>query len=255
MSLSATDYLLWVTGVILLMLTCWALHRRRFVHEFPVFFGYAGYHILRSAVLFGIQLQTLRHRMAYNDYFYTYWIVEAVSIGLGFCVINEIYRRVFDSYDAIRQFGSVLFAGGAILLLLAAVFVASFAAPGADTPGMVRAVLLLEISVRVVQCGLLVFLFALSFFFGLPWQNRMFGIALGFGVYASIDLAAKALRSHIGVNAASAQSQVQSIAYSCGVLIWTFYLFAPEPAPEPADLMFQVNLQEWNQAILDVWKR
>jgi len=254
MSLSATDYLLWVTGVILLMLTCWALHRRRFVHEFPVFFGYAGYHILRSAVLFGVQFQHLRHRMTYNHYFYTYWMVEAVSIGLGFCVINEIYRRVFDSYDAIRQFGSVLFAGGAILLLLASVLVASFAAPGAD-PGAVKAVLLLETSVRVVQCGLLVFLFALSFFFGLPWQNRLFGIALGFGVYASIDLAATALYSKIGVSAAPAYSQVQSIAYSCGVLIWTFYLFAPEPAPEPADLMFQVNLQEWNQALLDVWKR
>jgi len=25
--------------------------------------------------------------------------------------------------------------------------------------------------------------------------------------------------------------------------------------PEPADLMFQVSLQEWNQALLDVWKR
>jgi len=254
MSLSATDYLLWVTGPILLMLTCWALLRHRFVYEFPVFFGYAGYHILRSAVLFGVQFQHLRHRMTYNHYFYTYWMVEAVSIGLGFCVINEIYRRIFDSYDAIRQFGSVLFAGGAILLLLVAVLVASFAAPGAD-PGPVRAVLLLESSVRVVQCGLLVFLFALSFFFGLSWQNRLFGIALGFGVYASIDLAATALYSKIGVSAASVYSQVQSIAYSCGVLIWTCYLFAPEPVPEPADMMFQVNLQEWNQALLDVWKR
>ena len=250
MSLSATDYLLWVTGPILLIITSWALLRHKFVYELPLFFGYAAYHVLRSAVLFGVN-----HKMSYNNYFYAFWTAQVISLGLGFCVIYEIYRRVFQKYDAIQQLGGPLFAGGAAVLLVVAVLAAHFAPPGSESAGIVGAMFLLERSVRVMQCGLLVFLFVLSFFFGLPWQNRMFGIALGFGVYASIDLAATALYSKIGVSATSAYSQVQGIAFACGVLIWTCYLFAPEPVPEPADLMFQVNLQEWNQALLDVWKR
>jgi len=250
MPLSATDYLLWVTGPILLMLTCWALLKHRFAYELPVFFGYAGYHILRTAALFGVN-----HRMSYNNYFYAFWAAQVISLGLGFCVIYEIYGRVFQKYDAIQRLGGPLFACAAVVLLVVAVLAAHFAPPGADSTGVVGSMFLLERSVRVMQCGLLAFLFVLSFFFGLPWQNRMFGIALGFGVYASIDLAATALYSKIGVSATSAYSQVQGIGYACGVLIWTCYLFAPEPVPEPADLMFQVSLQEWNQALLDVWKR
>jgi len=32
------------------------------------------------------------------------------------------------------------------------------------------------------------FLFVLSFYFGLPWRSHIFGIALGFGVFATVEL-------------------------------------------------------------------
>ena len=74
----------------------------------------------------------------------------------------------------------------------------------------------MERSVQGRQCGLLVFLFLLSFYFGLPWRNHVFGIALGFGLFASIELVASAVRSQIGTLADSGLSQGNSAAYSCG---------------------------------------
>jgi len=254
MPLSLTDYLLWVTAEILLVMACAAILRRRLVYQFPVFFVYAAFHVLRTPVLFTIHLLQLQHRMGYADYFYAYWMTQAVSIVLGFAVIYEIYCGVFQHYDALRRLGGILFACAGIALLVLAVWTAT-AAPGAETPGVVRAVLLLERSVRVMQGGLVLFLFLAAFYFGLPWQNYRFGIAMGFGVFASIELAAVAIRSHMGESAAAACSQINSAAYSSGVMIWLCYLLAPQPALQYAGVAHHNDLEKWNQALLELLER
>jgi len=253
MSLTLTDYLLWGTAEILLVMACAAILRRRLVYQFPVFFVYAAFNVLRTAVLFTIHLLQLQHRMGYADYFYAYWMTDAVSVVLGFAVIYyEIYCGVFQRYDALQRLGGILFACAGIALLVLAAWAAS--APGAET-GVVGAVLLLERSVRLMQCGLVLFLFLAAFYFGLPWQNYRFGIALGFGVFASIELAAVAVRSHMGASVAAACSQINSAAYSSGVMIWLCYLLAPKPALQYAGVVQYNDLEKWNQALLEILER
>jgi len=249
MNLNAADYLLWVTGEILLVLACGVILKRRLVHEFPVFFAYTVFHVLRTVVLF-----TVQQRLSYADYFYAYWSTHVVSIALGFTVIHEIYCKVFQSYDAIQQLGGIVFGCVAAVLLVVSVL-AAVSAPGIDTPGVVKAIVLLERSVRVMQCGLLMFLFLLSFYFGLSWRNHIFGIALGFGVFATIELVAIAVRAQIGAIANTAYSQVNSAAYSCGVLIWVCYLLAPKPAPQYMSMIHHDELEKWNQALLQLLER
>lgn len=249
MSLSATDYLLWAISWALLVLTCGATLKRKLVLEFPVFFAYAAFHVLRTAVLFAIH-----HRMSAGQYFYAYWSAQAISIVLGFVVIYELYCGVFQNYDAIQHVGGMAFAGAAVVLL-GVVLLTVASAPGVDVPGIIKAVVLLERSVRVMQCGLLLFLFVLASYFGLPWQNYLFGIALGFGVFASIELAAIAVRSQTGVMAARALSQVNAVAYSCGVMIWLCYLLAPLPASQNRGMMPHNDLEKWNQALLRIIQR
>ena len=253
MSLFATDYLLWAVCSILLLMTCGALLKRRLVREYPVFFAYVAFHLLRS-VLFAAYLLHWQRRMSYADYFYAYWAAQAISVVLGFTVIYEVYCRIFQNYDALQRLGSVLFGGAAVVLLLVAVLAAA-SAPGTDAPGMVRAVVLLERSVRVMQCGLLMFLFVLLFYFGLPWRNHIFGIALGFGVFATVELAAIAVRSQIGAIADTGLSRVNSAAYACGVLTWAYYLLAPEPAPQYTGVVSHNDLERWNQALLEMLQR
>jgi len=254
MSLSAIDYLLWGAATVLLLVTCGALLKRKLVEELPAFSVYVAFHVVRTVVLFAIYWLYLHHRTSYADYFYVYWTAETGSIVLGFAVIYEIYGKVFQNYRALRQLGGILFTGAAVVLLVAAVLTAA-AAPGADDPGVVRAVFLLERSVRVMQCGLLGLLFVLAFCFGLRWRNRVFGIALGFGLFASIELAAVAVRSQVGVAASATYSQVASAAYSCGVLIWVCYLVAPEPALQYRGAVLHHDLEKWNQALQEMLQR
>ena len=114
---------------------------------------------------------------------------------------------------------------------------------------------LLERGVRVMQCGLVLFLFLASFYFGLPWQSPLFGIALGFGVFASIELAAVAVRSQVGAAADSVLSQINSAAYSFGVMIWLCYLLAPQPALQYAGVVQHNDLEKWNRALLKILER
>ncbi len=251
MSLSPTDYLLWGTSVALLVLTCGALLRRQLVRELPVFFTYAVFHVLRSAALFTVHVLGLKQRMSYADYFYLYWTTETVSIALGFAVINEIYRRIFHNYDAIRRLGSLVLAVAAVVLLIVAVVTAAIAS-GADPPGIVRSVLLMERSVRILQCGLLMVVFLLVFYFGLRWQNRLFGLALGYGLYASVQLIVTTLRSHIGETGSTAYSQAGSAAYVIGVMIWFGYLLIPDPAPQYRGVVLHGDVEKWNQALKEI---
>jgi hypothetical protein len=48
---------------------------------------------------------------------------------------------------------------------------------------------------------------------------------------------------------------VNSAAYSCGVLIWLCYLWAPEPAPQYSGVVLHNDLEKWNQALLEILER
>jgi len=248
MSLSPIGYLLWVASGMLLALIVWALIRRALVREVPVFSLYVVFQLFRCLGL------AVVYRMGRIEYFYSYWTAQTISAVLGFAVLYELYRKMFRSYDAIRQLGATLFAGAAVMLLAAAVLTTAFA-PGADAAGVVKSVVLLERSVRVMQCGLLLFLFLLSFHFGLAWRNYLFGIALGFGIFASVELMAIALRSQLGGVAAGALALANSAAYDCGLVIWVCYLLAPEPAPQYRGVVQHNDLEKWNQALLEILQR
>jgi hypothetical protein len=61
-------------------------------------------------------------------------------------------------------------------------------------PGLMAGVSLLDRSVAIIQAGLLLFHFLFSRLFGLSWRSSTFGIALGFAIFASTDLAVWAVR-------------------------------------------------------------
>lgn len=251
MSLSPTDYVLWGLGVALLVLTWGALLKRQLVRDVPVFFSYVIFQVLRSATLFTVHLLWLKHRMSYADYFYLYWATEAVGVALGFAVIHEIYRSIFHNYDAVRRLGSLVLAVAAVALLIVAVVTVATAS-GPDTSGIVRAVLLMQRSVRILQCGLLMVLFLLVFYFGLPWQNRPFGLAVGYGLYASVELVAITLRSQMGEAAATTYSQANGAAYAIGVMIWFGYLLVPDPTPQYRGAVLHDEVEKWNQALKEI---
>src|SRR5438270_3182919 len=184
------SYALWIAHPVLQLAVAAAMIRRKLYRIFPFFFAYIVSQILIFSVLFPIY-----RAESYELYFYVYWTTTSVSVALGFKVIHEIFLDIFRPYHTLKDLGSVLFKwAGLVMLLVAGVMSASSRVGANDPDPLVQAILTLQRSVRVVQCGLVFFLLVFSKYLGISWRQRSFGIALGFGSFAAIELAMIALR-------------------------------------------------------------
>ena len=117
-----------------------------------------------------------------------------------------------------------------------------------DTPFLLSGVHVLNRAVGLVQSGLLVFLFLFCAYFRLSWRAYTYGIAVGLGIFASVDLATAALRVWVGTPAAGSYvlDFVTMATYHCCVLIWLVYMLVPEAASESVAEVPHHNLEQWN---------
>ncbi len=248
----AIEQVLWGVGVLgpaLQATVCIVMLRRNLLRQYPCFFGYMAFHVIRFAPLF-----VVRHTMPYSAYKNCYWLAQLISAGLGFAVIHEIYQHVFVNYDALRKLGALLFRWTAGVLLLLSVLAAA-SAQATDSDRLYSAAMLTERSVRIMQCGLLVFLCLLVSYFGLSWRRHVFGMALGFGVFASVELVAVTLQSHFGPSADQMWQIANSVSYAAAVLIWASYFVARQPVARNQTLPAGTEVEKWNQALLQLLHR
>jgi hypothetical protein len=115
-----------------------------------------------------------------------------------------------------------------VLLLIATVV--GISAPATSTNPLLNATYAMDRAVSVLQCGLLISLFAFSRYFALAWRSHAFGIALGLGIFASVELATSAVWLHLGAFGNRAVNLFTMATYHLCVLIWMFYLLRPERA-------------------------
>ena len=216
-------YALWVSGSALALAVVVTMVRRKLRQEFPFFFSYAAFQVVSVPLHFAVYQWG-----SYADYFYAYWATSALGIGLGLAVLFEIFQHAFRPYAALRGLASMLFRWAALVLLLVAVITA-LAAPSGQKP-IITAILSLERSIRMMQCGLLILMLFFSPQLGLSWRSHLFGITAGFGGYAAVSLTLVSLRAQLGIPSDSTYSLINSGAYTFAALTWFAYLLAPEPA-------------------------
>jgi len=213
---------------------------RKLHRTFPMFFWYVAFQPIAFALTFPLYRAHL-----YSAFFYAYWVTTAISVVLGFRVIHEIFLDVFRPYHTLRDLGSVLFKWAGLVMLMVAGVVAASAASGDANP-LETGIMTLERSVRVVQCGLILFLLVFSRYLGTNWRQKSFGIALGFGAFAGIEL------SLVAVNASNVINQVLSsfinmTAYDVTIFIWIGYMAVKSPAREPSTHMLRP--QRWEEGL------
>jgi len=177
------------------------------------------------------------------EYAIAYSAAFAVSTALRFGVVHEIFAHIFQNYSALDRFGTPLFRWLTVALLCGAFALAAWT--GAYSDQLMSVVHLFDRTASILQCGLLVGLFLFSSQLGLSWRSHVFGIALGVGIIASASLAAAAIRSQTGVTYSVALNYLVMLVYHCSVLIWIFYLFAPERSYAPAALP-RHDMETWN---------
>ncbi|MGH9649196.1 MAG: hypothetical protein ACRD3A_12670 [Terriglobales bacterium] len=249
MSFSALAfYTLWIAPALLMALLAAVMMRKRLHRELPAFFSYAVFTAARTPILFFVFHQ---HP---DVYAYVYQIAEGVSAVVGFASIYEVFRHLFGNHEAARRLGILLFRWTAGAFVLLAV-VAAASQPQADSNRLATAIVALTQGVRLVQCGLLLFLFVFSFFSGLAWRSHLFGIAVGFGLFAGVQLATVAMQAHLGVVNDRTLVWVNMASYNCAVLVWVAYLLAPQRAEVMAAASTVAEVKGWNRALLQFLQR
>lgn len=238
-------YSTWISPVILQGIILAATLARRLYRDFPMFVTYTAFEIVFALSRLAADLDPA---VSYGVFFYLYWLGNAIEVVLSFAVIYEIFSQVFRSYEALRKLGLLLFRWSVVVLAMLAV-VSAASEPSNDASRLIGGLVVLQRSLSVVQCGLLLLLFLFASYFGLTWRHYVFGIALGFGILGTAQLAIASLRTHFGPNLDTAYSLVLPIAYNCSVLVWVTYLLRPEGLTRTAHMLPNHDLAEWNDAL------
>jgi hypothetical protein len=212
--------------------------RRKLRKEFPLFFSYTLFIVLSFLLRFGaFQRSPL-------EYFYVYWVTSALGLVFGFGVIYEIFQHVFRPYDALRDLSKVLFRWALLVLLLIAVVMA-ISNPQPAPTRIMQSILTLERSMRVTQCGMVLFLFLFSPFLGISWRQHLFGVALGFGLFGSTDLLLVTFAA-LGIPTTATMNLIRAGAYNFTILLWMWYMVRPEPVRGPVRSPIA---ERWNFAL------
>jgi hypothetical protein len=230
------------------------LVRRDFYWQFPCFFWYTAWGAAHSMALVA---------MTGAKYYQIYRVGAAGDAALTFAVLYELFRRILRDYPALSMVGNSLYRWTTLLFIVIALGLA-WSAPAAGPGKLMATFFVLQRTVRLLECSLLVFLFIFARSFGLSWRNRAFGIALGLGISATVSLATAAIRAQIEPARSSTTASMATfnntlkLAGQVGdlsaVALWIAYFLARESAPQippslvpPPDL--PPDLGSWNQEI------
>jgi hypothetical protein len=217
-------YYLWIAPHLLQLVIAGIMVRRKLARVFPVFFAYTCFEVIEFGILFTF---SRIHPIATHSYFRLYCATAVVSTGLRFGIILGIVGQLVQRYAVLTEAAKPFFRWSTVGLLIAALGFAAYA--GGDISNHSWFVLnMLNRTALILQTGILVSIFAFSRYLNLSWRNQVFGIALGIGIYATVDLVAAAIQSQTGFLYGSLLSYISMAAYHCSVLIWMFYLVAPE---------------------------
>ena len=210
-------YLSWLAGPLLQINLLIFMVRHKFQVAYPRFFSYILFQTLKSACLF------VAYRFFAESYFEAYWTGNTVSVIFAVAVMDEILRSLFKEYGGIQSLGTIIFRWSCGLLLLIAI-IGALSSSGAGVDRVVAAVFAFDRSMRLMQVGLFLLLMLLCRLLKNCWRQPVFGIALGFGVFASVELILVSVVMWSGDSHAAMISLLKSTAYNAVTIIWIGYL-------------------------------
>lgn len=227
-------YLSWLAGPALQITLLTFMVRRNLHGVFPRFFSYIIFQIVKSGILF------VTYRFFEENYFDAYWTGNALSVLLAVTVMDEILQNLFKQYGGIQTLATTIFRWSCGLLLLVAI-AGAVASHDGSADRVVAAVLTFERSVRLMQCGLFLLLMLLCRLLKHSWRQPTFGIALGFGVFASIELILVTIVMSYSDTSVEIVSLAKSVAYNAVTVLWIGYLKQKTESVPQVEVAARVN--------------
>lgn len=241
-------YYLWVAPNLLLLFLAILIWRRKLHKQFPGFLVYA--------VVIAIEQLTLcvadvLPSISPLSWWYMFWAGLLAEAVIKFALIGEIFSSVVGPYPSLAKLGKLLISGVGVVLVLLATVAAAYT-PKDNIYWIVSGAHLLEQTIYLIECGLILFLFLFAAYFKLHWNRFSFGIAVGLGISACVHLATWALMANgnFSPHYRVLLDLLNLATYHVCVLIWFYYLLVPHksaitsgvPPPEH-------TLELWNQEL------
>jgi hypothetical protein len=241
------DWSLWVAGTIAEVTLVGVMVRRRLTHSYPCFFACILFDLTRQIILPVVAFESAR------AYEYAYWLLRPVVYVVLFAVVLEAYRcsiAVDVKLSAMALCQLALF--GAMLIGLVAY---SLFKP-TPSHNLLNLVLVLDRTICVLRCALLLFVLTFAPRLGLSWRHHVWGIVIGMGLCAAGDLLQSSVSAITGVVSGTWAARVPPSFYLISVILWTVYLGRPEPERDPATLeklsLLNYILRTCNKILIEV---
>jgi|SRR5690242_3534686 len=244
MHISRVQWFLALLAPLMLLATMYVLHQRKLRTKFPLFFNYLAFYFVGLGLTF-----VAGSFLSDRQYFYAYWIVYAITTLLAFAVLYEVFVNILKPYSALIDLGKMLFGWATAFLLLASVLTA-FATTGNQGDKICAAVHLLERSVQLMQCGLLLLFVLFEKRLGLSWRSNGMSIVTGLGLLSAVELVTVFMRNRFP--ATNGIMDTVFMGYFCLNLgFWMVMFLLPEPQRKTAqDSPARIIFQRWNEALV-----
>jgi|SRR5579864_246294 len=240
---------LWVAPNLLLVPCLYGLSRRRTYRTFPLFFASVAAQLALFAAALFIVLTLANspsHMLMYRRV-----VIADVGISglLGLGVMYELADQLIASRSSLRSVMQHLLRWTVALLLLVAATCSALIPQGSiEQIGKVFQVL--DFSSNLVKLGLLLTLVIFSRTLPISWRSLSAGIALGFAVWAAVEIAAAPLYSALGLSYYQRLDLVRALGFHICVLIWLIYIFLPSKPPSfRGHRPDQTDLEGWDQEL------
>ena len=187
----------------------------------------------------------LDRHLAYRMYFWVYWSSYAIEACLSLAIIYSIYRLAMAPLKGLQTLGILMFrwaAGIATAVALAMAF-------GPHVTGLhfiMRAVSQLQQTQSVLTLCMLLFVCLAIRPMGLSYRSKIFGVSLGLGILATMDLVGSAWLAH-SVRLESVYNIINGLAICSAISVWSFYFALPEPRRRMIVLPTTSPFLRWNQ--------
>jgi hypothetical protein len=238
---------LWVAPKLLLGILAFLIWKRQLHRTFQIFFIYIIFEVVQWAILYPLDLIPT---VPAENFWRAYWISSLVEALIIFALLSEIFAGVFGAYSALARFGKRLIRWAGGLLVIGATVTAAYA-PIDNPHWLIPATHILQETVYIVECGLISLLFIFAHYFQLSWNRLLFGIALGLGICACVQLGTWAVMANGGLADKRHLLDMLNMATNhVSVLIWFYYLLTAEEVPTTsAAPLPEHNLELWNREL------
>jgi hypothetical protein len=216
---------LWVAPNIYLLALGLVSWRRGLRLQIPAFIAFAIISACGQLAVYGADIAPA---VTPANFWRVDWASLCVESLLKFLIIGEIFSRVFDPYPSVSKLGRYLVSTVGVVLIFFAALVAAMS-QGDSTVRLISGAHLLELTVFIIQTGLILSIFLLAGYFRMPLDRYSFGILVGFGLASCVHVATWAAMNNFVLSAhqRTLLDFVNMATYHVTIVLWCYYVLVP----------------------------